>query len=369
MNQQDQLLLSEMKLYLRSVCNFIDKISFKSFYWSTTAFGVLWLFAFFLSVGRLPDLDPASLTALVLATSLGGFFFTSILIIYFMLPSFFIQLIWLQSYPPQDKTLHKTYRQKQENIFFVSSFLMLVIAEFLFSALAVYLSNDDADLLHHWSIIGASMMATIVFFYYQHQKCKFTTDYINLFYPKNHLLTCVLLGLLWFVISVFFLAIFVKPLNFAAAQKESFLQNIQLSNIFLFIVAIFIFNHLVIKFETAFAKLVGTVSLGLALLAFYLALNGSGSLIKAPFRVLRLGDVEHAQLLISKNTCEYLSAQHANICTPNKTHSFGLIKNITILSNIGNEWVVSPKDQIEKLIFIQKSQILSWSVTKEKTTK
>ena len=155
-----------------------------------------------------------------------------------------------------------------------------------------------------------------------------------------------------------------NPLTQAVAAKETSSAIIQTLDIFLFVLLLFILNQLVISLNDTWTKLIYGLALGLILLIFYLALPGSVSLIKIPFRALSLGNIQHAQIIVTKSTCDYTNAINPSLCKLDKFNTFGLIDDIDISSNIGSEFII--RNSVNQQIFIKKKSILSWSITEPK---
>ncbi len=93
------------------------------------------------------------------------------------------------------------------------------------------------------------------------------------------------------------------------------------------------------------------------------------SVVDAPFRALNLGSIDHAKILVKKESCNEISALNPMLCKLNKDLDFGIISDAKILSRIGNVFIIS--DGIRKYplrseepIPIKTDDVLSWVVIK-----
>ncbi len=356
----NEINFSPIKLTLKFLLNNLKVFPFLQFFYLGLIVGGIWSLIFFMQIGSLPEIEISQLTTLLISTAIGGIFITLFLGIYFMLPSMFIEMIWQQAYEPTDISLGKQYVQKQSRIFIITSGLCCLIAIFLLIAFAVYLNNKNINTFEHWSLKAAICFVVLIFAWREYYLCKFGHNYIQLFFPKKQLVTCGWLIVLWLFASASLLIVIAEPLSAATRGNE---LSIDLGNIVLFVTAVFLFNHFIIKPKSLFLKIIVGVVCGLSLLFLFVYLKGSASLIKAPFNALGLGNIKQAELVVTKQACSYVNAQSANICKIDEVHDFGVIKGITIVSNIGNELIITANSKPEKNIFIQKDQRLSWSIT------
>ena len=156
-------------------------------------------------------------------------------------------------------------------------------------------------------------------------------------------------------------------------------------------------NHLILAFSpnSDWLKGFGITMLVAAMLLFIFLLlpsEASTNFIRSPFRILNIGDISDAQLVVKKETCDYVNAisitrelEEYLYLTPlcdkkdevdemagsdiasqkTKDDSFGIISNVKILSAIGNEFLITriPEPQKNKNILLKKEDVLMWQVT------
>lgn len=365
----------EFKSLLKSIVDFLKTVPFKELYQVVITFGGFWLFAFFISIGRLPDFDVTTAITLLLSIAIGGVFITGLICAYFLMPSFFLRQIWAQilssnlslPLPATEKELH--------HLFSIASFLCFLVSLLLLVLLIIATSSISfADVFSNNIAKALATLLLLLYFYLDCERCRI--DWLNLITcNKKFLWIAVQLTALWFMAWLFLFILFIEPMA-NAADKGKWFDFVAYIG---FIFNVFLFNSIAVRAKTVKQKIEYLAFTSLAiitLVSFIISLTNGANLIKAPFKMLNLGEISNVRLIVKSDSCKHINTFEPKTCTLIYNQEFGVMSNVKIVSMIGNEFLISTqRSQIgyvslrkHNLIAIKKEDVLTWDLlTKEQS--
>lgn len=358
-------------LPLINLFDFIKKIPFKELTYIGVFFGGVWLYVFFNKIGYLPSFDLNSIATTLIGLAFSGIFLIIVMASFFVFPSLAIQSIHTEFLGMEGEEDSEGFKLKNKLFnysaiwqFFTSFMLFTILMINAFFRESYTHMNTILIVLYLFLLLMIGIQAgcgrrTVL------KNTAEVQEYIN-HNPINwgH----ILLFILW---SYFWLVFFVLFANSIAnlVRSESWVELVTIG-IFAVLFGGLNFVAFYLKNKVKIAQ----VFVGLMLVGIFALLPIKMSILKAPFRMLSLGDVRDARIIIKPSTCEFLNVQNKGSCTYANGNKVGIVQ-ATIVSRIGSEYLLDinsksrseNKDNIKKmsLISIPKTDVLTWS--KQKT--
>jgi hypothetical protein len=364
-----------LKLQLKSLLDFLKLLPFKELYQVAITFGGFWLFAFFVSIGRLPEFDITTAITLLLGIAFSGVFIVVLICAYFLMPSFFLHQIWSQLFNKNKSLSDSASEKKLRRLFLIFSFFCFLIS--LLLLLILIISKSDISFSAVLSSAITKAIATVLLALLVSLSLfdilKNKLNWINIITGNKlqFLWVAVQLTGLWFIAWLILFILFAHSLVYAFEKGEwvNFMVYIG------FILNVFIFNSITITFKTLKEKVqsLAFISLVIIVLVSMVINVAKGiSLIKAPFKMLNLGEISDASLIVKSEVCKQINFFEPRACTLINNEEYGILYNVKIANKIGNEFLISiPKSDFvslkkQNLIAIKKEDVLTWNIlTKE----
>lgn len=370
-NKSQQITSPHLENTISVLMKFFDfsrQIPFKQLVYIGGIFGWGWLWIFFYNIGYFPRFDFSTIATTLIGIAIGGIFLILTLALFFVFPSLVIQGIYTEVVGKKEKA-DSGLLQLKSKLFYSSAIWQFFSSLVFFILLIIHEYFKEMHLV--WNVLHILLMVMLIV---QVKICRGTlskqSDEVKKLINHKpmrwgHIFLFMFWSYFWIVFLIFF-----------GGSIASLLESESWSELFTIGIFAILFGALnilaiYIKDKIKAAQLIT----GLVLVGIFATLPINVSILKAPFRMLSLGDVKHTKIIIKPSACEYLNSLTKGSCDYSEDDKVGVVEAI-IVSRIGSEFLldiegekVSNNQENNKkfssnrrgFIPIPNSDVLTWS--------